>query len=249
MPARMSRSDGRRRRSPDVRRRRPTERRGPFRAGTPGHVARPPERPQGRPRLPAGRSCLAAVAVRWCALDVAATGSVLDGAAVARPADDRSPLSITGRHAALVRACTASGGASAPYVHAVGVAGAVVAGAVVGIVIGLGRAGQDGPAERHARARGRSRRSPACSCLHAVWWTIVRRWRSRGRLTPNIVIVGATRQAERIVGDALADRDVNVLGVFDDRLGRVAAATSSACPCSATSTRSLDPPHHARSST
>ena len=56
--------------------------------------------------------------------------------------------------------------------------------------------------------------------LHTSWWAIVRRWRAQGRLTPNIVIVGATRDAEQIVRDALAARDVNVLGIFDDRLAR-----------------------------
>jgi Undecaprenyl-phosphate glucose phosphotransferase len=56
--------------------------------------------------------------------------------------------------------------------------------------------------------------------LHTVWSAIVRRWRSQGRLTPNIVLVGATRHAEAIVRDALAERDVNVLGIFDDRLAR-----------------------------
>ena len=44
--------------------------------------------------------------------------------------------------------------------------------------------------------------------------------RRSGRLTPNIVIVGATKNAERIIKSALERRDVAVLGVFDDRLGR-----------------------------
>src|SRR6202044_35537 len=35
-----------------------------------------------------------------------------------------------------------------------------------------------------------------------------------------IVIVGATKNAERIIKGALERRDVAVLGVFDDRLGR-----------------------------
>lgn len=57
--------------------------------------------------------------------------------------------------------------------------------------------------------------------LHVWWWAIVRDWRKRGRLTPNIVIVGATENAERLIDAALASRDVAVLGVFDDRIGRV----------------------------
>lgn len=60
--------------------------------------------------------------------------------------------------------------------------------------------------------------------LHLLAALTVRRWRAEGRLTPNIVIVGATRHAERLIADALGRRDLNVLGVFDDRLGRVPPA-------------------------
>ncbi|MFW2346016.1 MAG: exopolysaccharide biosynthesis polyprenyl glycosylphosphotransferase, partial [Brevundimonas mediterranea] len=38
--------------------------------------------------------------------------------------------------------------------------------------------------------------------------------------SPNIVIVGATRNAEALIRRALERRDLNVLGVFDDRLAR-----------------------------
>jgi len=60
--------------------------------------------------------------------------------------------------------------------------------------------------------------------LHAIWWSAVRRWRANGRLVPNIVIVGATGAAERLIDAVLASREVNVLGVFDDRLGRAPGA-------------------------
>jgi len=56
--------------------------------------------------------------------------------------------------------------------------------------------------------------------LHAVWSALVARWRANGTLTPNIVVVGATKNAEQLIRDALARRDLNVLGVFDDRLAR-----------------------------
>ncbi|MGQ3045099.1 MAG: nucleoside-diphosphate sugar epimerase/dehydratase, partial [Brevundimonas aurantiaca] len=39
-------------------------------------------------------------------------------------------------------------------------------------------------------------------------------------LTPNIVLVGATRHAETLIKEALKRRDLNVLGNFDDRLAR-----------------------------
>ncbi|MDP1616472.1 exopolysaccharide biosynthesis polyprenyl glycosylphosphotransferase [Phenylobacterium sp.] len=60
--------------------------------------------------------------------------------------------------------------------------------------------------------------------LHAVWWLMVRRWRGEGRLTPNVVVVGATPAAERLIGEAIRSGDVNVLGIFDDRLARVPSA-------------------------
>jgi Undecaprenyl-phosphate glucose phosphotransferase len=55
---------------------------------------------------------------------------------------------------------------------------------------------------------------------HAVAWALVRRWRARGRLTPNVVIVGATDNASKLIRTALQTRDIAVLGVFDDRLDR-----------------------------
>ena len=195
----------------------PAERRGPFRPARLRHPPRPPERPPRRPRLPAGRpSCWSLVAV--VALDVAAPGSLLDrvGGAAALPCRPRRAV-VTGR---LLRSfgMYRFGRRERAVVHAVGVVGAVAAGAVVGVVTPWA-----GPRTSRCATcswRGRCRRWPCSLVLHAVWWTIVRRWRSQGRLTPNIVIVGATSHAEQIVADALAERDVNVLGIFDDRLAR-----------------------------
>jgi Undecaprenyl-phosphate glucose phosphotransferase len=56
--------------------------------------------------------------------------------------------------------------------------------------------------------------------LHIGWSDIVARWRASGALTPNIVVVGATRHAEALIREALKRRDLNVLGIFDDRLAR-----------------------------
>lgn len=55
---------------------------------------------------------------------------------------------------------------------------------------------------------------------HSLWWVNVKRWRSNGRLTPNLVIVGATGAAERLIAAILETREANVLGVFDDRAER-----------------------------
>jgi len=52
---------------------------------------------------------------------------------------------------------------------------------------------------------------------HLVWFTYIRRLRRQGLLTPNLMIVGATPAAQRLVAVALSNRDVNILGIFDDR--------------------------------
>jgi Undecaprenyl-phosphate glucose phosphotransferase len=56
--------------------------------------------------------------------------------------------------------------------------------------------------------------------LHLLWWQMVKRWRDEGQLTPNIVIVGATKHAQKLIETALSSRNVSILGVFDDRLLR-----------------------------
>jgi len=56
--------------------------------------------------------------------------------------------------------------------------------------------------------------------LHLGWLERVAAWRRSGALTPNVIVVGATRHAEALIRAALRRRDVNVLGVFDDRAAR-----------------------------
>ena len=55
---------------------------------------------------------------------------------------------------------------------------------------------------------------------HMLWRRLVARWRREGRLTRNLVVVGATKNAERLIQALMATREANVLGVFDDRLSR-----------------------------
>ena len=55
---------------------------------------------------------------------------------------------------------------------------------------------------------------------HLAWWLVTRAMRRSGRLTPNIVIVGATPNAERLIGRAIESGEIAVLGIFDDRLDR-----------------------------
>ncbi len=56
--------------------------------------------------------------------------------------------------------------------------------------------------------------------LQLAWWARLQQLGRAGKLTPNIVIVGATPNAERLIAAARQTGDVAVLGVFDDRLGR-----------------------------
>jgi Undecaprenyl-phosphate glucose phosphotransferase len=60
----------------------------------------------------------------------------------------------------------------------------------------------------------------ALCMAHSAWWMSVRAWRRTGRLTPNIVVVGATANAERLITQAQSSGEAAVLGVFDDRSGR-----------------------------
>lgn len=60
----------------------------------------------------------------------------------------------------------------------------------------------------------------ALTGLHGLWLSLTDRWRRRGLLSPNIVIVGAAPKAEALIARALERRDLNILGVFDDRLAR-----------------------------
>jgi polysaccharide biosynthesis protein PslA len=55
---------------------------------------------------------------------------------------------------------------------------------------------------------------------HFVASVMVGAMSASGLFALNIVIVGATKAAEKIVSDAQASGDLNILGIFDDRLAR-----------------------------
>jgi Undecaprenyl-phosphate glucose phosphotransferase len=59
------------------------------------------------------------------------------------------------------------------------------------------------------------------TAVHATGWLLVSHWRRTGRLTPNVLIVGATGNAAHLIQSAIAKNDIAVLGVFDDRAARV----------------------------
>ncbi len=56
---------------------------------------------------------------------------------------------------------------------------------------------------------------------HTAWGAVLGALRRKGLLTPNLIIVGGTPAAERLIRRAMRTRDVNILGIFDDRRDRV----------------------------
>lgn len=66
--------------------------------------------------------------------------------------------------------------------------------------------------------------------LHANYIAITRALTRAGQLSDNVVIVGATQAAARIVSRNAREREINILGYFDDRAGRVATSMGDA-PC------------------
>jgi Undecaprenyl-phosphate glucose phosphotransferase len=63
--------------------------------------------------------------------------------------------------------------------------------------------------------------SAVLGVTHLAWGQVLRVLRKRGKLTPNLVIVGGTPAAQRLIRRALRTRDINILGIFDDRRERV----------------------------
>ena len=59
---------------------------------------------------------------------------------------------------------------------------------------------------------------------HMIWGQVLANLRRQGLLTPNLIIVGGTPAAERLIRRAMRTRDVNILGIFDDRRDRVGPA-------------------------
>jgi Undecaprenyl-phosphate glucose phosphotransferase len=102
--------------------------------------------------------------------------------------------------------------------HLASVAGIVGAGALVAMLSGW--ALQGAAAQWTAWLVWSALTLVSLYALHMGWSDVVGRWRASGALTPNIVLVGATRRAESLIREALKRRDLNVLGIFDDRLAR-----------------------------
>ena len=59
--------------------------------------------------------------------------------------------------------------------------------------------------------------------LHSLYYIQVRRLHDRRALSPNIVMLGATDSARRIIEENARSRDLNITAIFDDRLSRAPA--------------------------
>ena len=103
-------------------------------------------------------------------------------------------------------------------VHLAAVAAMVLAGAVMTLLTGWLLRGGEAQGEAYLIWAGLM--LITLHALHIGWSDMVGRWRASGALTPNVVLVGATRHAESLIREALKRRDLNVLGIFDDRLAR-----------------------------
>jgi Undecaprenyl-phosphate glucose phosphotransferase len=101
--------------------------------------------------------------------------------------------------------------------HLARVAAAALTGGVVGLAVGAAT----GLASLPGLAVYGLATLAVLLVAHLWAWASVRRWRDQGRLTPNVVVVGATANAARLIESALATREVNVLGIFDDRRDRI----------------------------
>lgn len=106
-----------------------------------------------------------------------------------------------------------------PLVHRIAV---VLAGVGFGWAVGLGLSAVVGSAGSvgASLAAWAGAAGLGAGLMHWIAWSEIKSWRLSGRLKPNIVVVGATVHAERLIRAALARQDMHVIGVFDDRLAR-----------------------------
>jgi Undecaprenyl-phosphate glucose phosphotransferase len=70
----------------------------------------------------------------------------------------------------------------------------------------------------------------ALFALHANYLGVVRTATRQGYLSDNVVIVGATPTAARIVSRNVRERELNILGYFDDRASRTTATLMGDAP-------------------
>ena len=191
----------------------PANRRGPFR---PGRLAPVRERLSGPTlaRLFRSVDMIAVVGAAFAAAVLQAPGGVLNQSFGAVLPLLVAPVAILWALVA-ARAYALSARESLPRHLARAAAASLFGGAVGAATAALASHGGLSGALAYAASA-----LIAVTLAHAWAWGAVRRWRGQGRLTPNVVVVGATANAARLIESALSTREVNVLGIFDDRSTR-----------------------------
>jgi len=101
---------------------------------------------------------------------------------------------------------------------AIGVAGALTTMAALGI-------GSSGSAEIVVFT---AIAATSLTILHVFYAGLIRHWSKAGRLARNIVLVGATANARKLLAANEGSESVNVVGVFDDRKSRSPAQLAGA---------------------
>ncbi len=95
---------------------------------------------------------------------------------------------------------------------------AAVAMTAAGLIVGAGLAiGRAAPSLVRLAVQQHSLSLPLVLLAHSLWLALLARWKRRGHLTQNVVVVGANENAARLIERAVASGEIAVLGVFDDR--------------------------------
>jgi Undecaprenyl-phosphate glucose phosphotransferase len=199
----------------------PRDRRGPFR---PERLVSSRERKSGGMSLRLFRAADTLVMIIFslaCAAPLARHGWL------AAPMGDLLPFAVAATAAcALLKTCGLYrfGRDESRLLHLAGAAAVMAAAALAGA--GLSAFAPDRGAVTAGLVDWALTAAAAFLCLHGLWLYLIGRWRRQGKLTPNVVVVGATKNAHYLIDGARNRGDVNVLGVFDDRLARSPASVA-----------------------
>ncbi len=193
----------------------PRDRRGPFR---PERLVSSRERKSGVLLVQLIRAVDAAALILFGAIAIA---PLARHGLLAAPLGDSLPFAVAGLCAyLLLKACGLYrfGRDEKPVWHVLAALGVILAASLSGFFVAAFAPVHDAPV--YAVVIWGLSTAAYVLCAHVLWLSLIGRWRRQGKLTPNVVVVGATKNAHYLIEGARNRGDVNVLGVFDDRLAR-----------------------------
>jgi Undecaprenyl-phosphate glucose phosphotransferase len=88
------------------------------------------------------------------------------------------------------------------------------------LILGLGAATLAGAALADGAYPAVLTQAAALLALNLLWAGMTANWRAKGQLTPNLMILGATPGAAKLIERLTQSREAAVLGIFEDRLDR-----------------------------